>query len=67
MLGIHGKSNQQRRKEDKLKEERTPELYFQFPLRRQNKKDAEQEVIETYRGRAAQFLQDQFLEQRQKA
>jgi hypothetical protein len=66
MLGIHGKSNKQRRKEDNLKEERTPEFYFQSPARGHNKEDAEQEVVETHGRRAAQFLQHQFLEQGQK-
>jgi hypothetical protein len=54
MLGIHGKGNQQRRKEDNLKEERTPEFHFQSPPAcRNNKEDAEQEVIETHGGNAA--------------
>lgn len=66
MLGIHGKGNKQRRKEDNLKEERTPEFYFQFPACRKNKENAEQEVVETHGRRAAQFLQHQFLEQGQK-
>jgi hypothetical protein len=67
MLGIHGKGNQQRRKEDNLKEERTPEFHFQSPAPRgHNKEDAEQEVVETHGRRAAQFLQHQFLEQGQK-
>jgi hypothetical protein len=38
MLGIHGKGNQQRRKEDNLKEERTPEFHFQSPAPRGHKK-----------------------------
>ena len=66
MLGIHGKGNQQRRKEDNLKEERTPEFHFQSPACRNNKDDAEQEVVETHGGKAAQFLQHQFLQQEQK-
>ncbi len=66
MLGIHGKGNQQRRKEDNLKEERTPEFHFQSPACRNNKEDAEQEVVETHGRRATQFLQHQFLEQGQK-
>ena len=31
MLGIHRKGNQQRRKEDNLKEERTPEFSLSVP------------------------------------
>jgi hypothetical protein len=69
MLGIYGKSNKQRRKEDNLKEERTPECSFRHPgfyTRGHNKKDGEQEVVETHGGKAAQFLQHQFLQQEQK-
>jgi hypothetical protein len=69
MLCIYGKSNKQRRKEDNLKEERTPECCFRCPAfetRGHNKKDGEQEVVETHGGKAAQFLQHQFLEQGQK-
>jgi hypothetical protein len=69
MLCIYGKSNKQRRKEDNLKEERTPECCFRLPAiktRGQNKKDGEQEVVETHGGKAAQFLQHQFLQQEQK-
>jgi hypothetical protein len=69
MLCIYGKSNKQRRKEDNLKEERTPECCFRYPgfkTRGHNKKDGEQEVVETHGGKAAQFLQHQFLQQEQK-
>jgi hypothetical protein len=69
MLRIHGKSNKQRRKEDDLKEERTPESCFRCPAfktRGHNKKDGEQEVVETHGGKAAQFLQHQFVQQEQK-
>jgi len=67
VLRIHGKSNKQRRKEDDLKEERTPECYFRpSAARGHNKKDGEQEVVETHGGKAAQFLQHQFLQQEQK-
>jgi hypothetical protein len=68
MLCINGKSNKQRRKEDNLKEERTPECCFRCPAfsRGHNKKDGEQEVVETHGGKAAQFLQHQFLQQGQK-
>ena len=31
MLGIHRKGNQQRRKQDNLKEKCTPEFHFQCP------------------------------------
>jgi hypothetical protein len=69
MLCIYGKSNKQRRKEDNLKEERTPECCFRCPAfktRGHNPKDGEQEVVETHGGKAAQFLQHQFLQQEQK-
>jgi hypothetical protein len=65
MLCIYGKSNKQRRKEDDLKEERTPECFLQVPAGHK-KEDAEQEVVETHGGKAAQFLQYQFLRQEQK-
>jgi hypothetical protein len=70
MLCIHRKSKKQRRKEDNLKEERTPECFFRLPAfqtRRHNKEDAEQEVVETHGGKAAQLLQHQFLQQEQKS
>ena len=67
MLGIHGKGNKQRRKEDSLKEERTQEWYFQFPACRKNKENAEQEVVETHGRGAAQFLQHQFLSRDRRA
>jgi len=69
MLCIDGKSNKQRRKEDKLKEERTPECCFRcsgFKTRGHNPNDGEQKVVETHGGKAAQFLQHQFLQQEQK-
>ena len=69
MLCIYGKSNKQRRKEDNLKEEGTPECCFRLPAfqtRGHNKEDAEQEVVETHGGKAAQLLQHQFLQQEQK-
>ena len=69
MLCIYGKRNKQRRKEDNLKEERTPECCSRLPAvetRRHNKEDAEEEVVETHGGKAAQFLQHQFLQQGQK-
>jgi len=69
MLCIYGKSNKQRRKEENLKEKRAPECYFgcfAFKTRGHDEKDAEQEIVETYRGQAAQFFQHQFLQQEQK-
>ena len=69
MLRIYGKSNKQGGKKDNLKEERTPECCFRHPgfkRRGHHKKDGEQEVVETHGGKAAQFLQHQFLQQEQK-
>jgi hypothetical protein len=69
MLCIYGKSNKQRRKEDNLKEKRAPECCFRcfaIKTRGHNEKDAEQKIVETYRGKVTQFLQHQFLQQGQK-
>jgi hypothetical protein len=48
-----------------LKKERTPECFLWSPAEHE-KEDAEQEVVETHGGKAAQFLQHQFLQQGQK-
>jgi hypothetical protein len=65
MLCIYGKSNKQKSKEDNLKEERTPECFLQGSAVHK-KEDTEQEDVETHGGKAAEFLQHQFLQLEQK-